>query len=86
MKLCLISSWMQTSQIDTHGETKETKLRNEHRLHTQTQTVSKFPTINQNEENIRAPNVLQSCSFSEVLELLTDLNENFCQYLTIRGI
>lgn len=25
MKLCLISSWMQTSQIDTHGYAKQTK-------------------------------------------------------------
>lgn len=25
MKLCLISSWMQTSQIETHGEAKQTK-------------------------------------------------------------
>lgn len=26
-KLCLISCWMQTSQIDTHGEAKQTKLK-----------------------------------------------------------
>lgn len=29
MKLCLISSWMQTSQIDTHGKANKGKLKQE---------------------------------------------------------